>query len=117
MDEDQDQDFLVEDQNVTPDAEKNFEQKDEKNVERKGFNVTSLILGIIGCVLFCQWYIAIPCGIVAIIFSVAGKADAGRGMGVAGLILGIVALVLCILVYGLAIAGAITGSALANSLY
>ena len=106
---DEEQDFLNENQNVKPNT--------EKNAERKGFNVTSLILGIIGCVLFCQWYIAIPCGIVAIIFSIAGKADAGRGMGVAGLILGIVALVLCILVYGLAIAGVLTGSALANSLY
>lgn len=105
---------MDEEQNV---QEENVKAKAAKNGERKGFNVTSLILGIVGCVFFCQWYIAIPCGIVAIIFGIAGKADAGKGMGTAGLILGIVAVALCILVYGLALSGAIAGSALANSLY
>lgn len=62
--------------------------------ERKGFNITSMILGIISVVCFCWWYVSVPCAIIAIIFSVAGKKDAGKGMGTAGMILGIIALVL-----------------------
>lgn len=64
---------------------------------RKGFNITSLILGIISVICFCAWYIAVPTGIIAIIFSVAGKKDDGRGMGVAGMVLGIIGLILTIL--------------------
>lgn len=73
--------------------------------ERKGFNITSLVLGIISVVGFCWWYVAIPCGIIAIIFSIAGKKDAGRGMGVAGMVLGIIGLVLSIIIWVLAIMG------------
>lgn len=72
---------------------------------RKGFNITSLVLGIISVVCFCWWYVSIPCSIIAIIFSIAGKNDDGRGMGVAGLVLGIIGLVLCLLLYVLAILG------------
>ncbi len=79
--------------------------------ERKGFNITSLVLGIISVLCFCWWYVSIPTGIIAIIFSVAGKKDAGRGMGVAGMVLGIIGLVLCILIYVLAVIGV---AALAN---
>lgn len=73
--------------------------------ERKGFNITSLVLGIISVITFCWWYVSIPSGIIAIIFSIAGKNDAGRGMGVAGMVLGIIGLVLCIVIYILAIIG------------
>lgn len=66
-------------------------------VEKKGFNITSMILGIIGLVFFWLWYINIPCSIVAIIFSIAGKKEAGRGMGVAGMVLAIIALVVYVL--------------------
>ena len=65
--------------------------------ERKGFNITSMILGIIAVACFCWWYVSIPCAIIAIIFSVAGKKDAGKGMGTAGLVLGIIALGLYVL--------------------
>ena len=63
-------------------------------VERKGFNITSMILGIISVVCVCWWYVSVPCAIIAIIFSIAGRRDAGKGMGTAGLILGIIALAL-----------------------
>lgn len=79
--------------------------------ERKGFNITSLVLGIISVLGFCWWYVSIPTGIIAIIFSVAGKNDAGRGMGIAGMVLGIIGLVLCVILYVLAVIGV---AALAN---
>ena len=68
-----------------------------ETTERKGFNVTSLILGIISLVSFCAWYISLPTGIIAIIFSIAGRKDAGRGMGVAGMVMGIIGVILTIL--------------------
>lgn len=87
-------------------------QETQVTNERKGFNITSMILGIISILSFCWWYVSIPSGIIAIIFSVAGKKDAGRGMGVAGLVCGIIGLVLCIALYVLAIMGlAALGSA------
>lgn len=65
--------------------------------ERKGFNITALVLGIISVLCFCAWYISIPTGIISIIFSIAGKKDAGRGMGVAGMVLGIIGLILAVI--------------------
>lgn len=64
--------------------------------EKKGFNVTSLILGIISISTFFYWYAALPAGIIAIIFGIAGRKDAGKGMGIAGIILGIVGLAICV---------------------
>lgn len=73
------------------------ETAETPKVERKGFNISSMILGIIAVVCVCWWYVSIPCAIIAIIFAIAGKHDAGKGMGTAGLILGIIALALYIL--------------------
>ena len=87
-----------------------------ETVEKKGFNITSMILGIVSIVLFCFWYISVPCAIIAIIFSIAGKKEAGRGMGVAGMILGIIAISLWVLLFILVIIGvASLGSAALNS--
>lgn len=82
------------------DEEKDVQTEQNTKVpknERKGFNITSMILGIVAVVCVCWWYISLPCAIIAIIFSIAGKNDAGRGMGIAGLVLGIVALALWVL--------------------
>ena len=92
--------------------EKKVENTTSTNSERKGFNITSLVLGIVSIITLCWWYVSIPTGIIAIIFSVAGKNDAGRGMGIAGMVLGIIGLVLCIAIYLLAILGLATMSSL-----
>ena len=77
----------------------NYSAPNNAPVERKGFNITSMILGIISTVTFCYWYVSIPSGIIAIVFSIAGRKDAGRGMGIAGMVLGIIGVVLCIAIY------------------
>ena len=107
------------------DEEKNMEVQGQNTttynannapVERKGFNITSMILGIVSIVLFCFWYISIPCSIIAIIFSIAGRKYAGRGMGITGMVLGIIAIALWILLFILAIIGvASLGSAALDS--
>ena len=53
--------------------------------EKKGLSIASMVLGLVGLFLF-----AIPCGILAIIFSLIGKKKGGKGFATAGLILGIV---------------------------
>ncbi len=67
-----------------------------------GMAVAALVLGLVSIVLMCIWYIAIPCGILAVIFGIIGRKNAsegasGRGMATAGLILGIAGLVLPVL--------------------
>ena len=52
--------------------------------EKKGLSIASMVLGLVGLLVF-----ALPCGILAIIFSVIGKKKGGKGFATAGLILGI----------------------------
>lgn len=72
--------------------------------ESSGLSIASMVLGIISIVLFCIYYVSIPCAILAIIFGVIGRKKGGKGMAIAGLVLGIIALSLDIL----AVAGVAT---------
>ncbi len=74
-------------------------------VEKKGMSIAALVLGIVSVVLFCFSYVSIPCAILAIIFGILGKKKGGAGMAKAGLVLGIIALAIVILVWILALAG------------
>lgn len=67
--------------------------------EKKGFNITALILGIISLVLVCIPYIGVPCAILAIIFFIVGRKKGGTGMGKAGLICGIISLILLLIFF------------------
>lgn len=62
--------------------------------EKKGFSIASMVLGIVGLVCCCIWWIAIPCSILAIIFGILGKKKGGKGMAITGLVLGIIAIAL-----------------------
>lgn len=60
-----------------------------------GSSVASLVLGIIGLMTFCVWFITLPCsalavglGITGILASRSGRYQ-GEGMAIAGLVLGI----------------------------
>ncbi len=39
----------------------------------KGLSIAAMVLGIISVALFCIWYIALPCAILAIVFGVKEK--------------------------------------------
>ena len=60
----------------------------------------SLILGIISCLLFCFWFVAAPCAVIAIVLAAISMGQikktggSGRGMAITGLILGIVGLLI-----------------------
>mgnify|MGYP002528578248 CR=1 FL=1 len=77
--------------------EENKEVKETVVQENKGLSIASMVLGIISVVLFCMWYISIPCAILAIIFGVIGKKKGGKGIAIAGLVLGIVAIAILLL--------------------
>ena len=63
-----------------------MEEKNEViNEEKKGMSIASMVLGIVGLIVF-----ALPCGILAIIFSILGKKKGGKGFATAGLVLGII---------------------------
>jgi len=75
-----------------------------------GLCVAAMVLGIIAVVFFWAPFFGIVLGVLATIFGAVGipasakRAQAGRGMGIAGLILGIIALavniILIVTVYG-----------------
>lgn len=58
-----------------------------------------MVLGIVTLVLFCVWYISIPCGILAIIFGVLGVKTVDKGMAISGIVTGSIGLFIsfCIL--------------------
>lgn len=90
--------------------EENLTQNDNsatsnQEPEQKGMSIASLILGIVSLVLFCVWYLSIPCAIIAIILGVMGRKKGGKGMATAGIVLGAIAIVLVVVVLILAAIG------------
>ena len=73
----------------------------------RGMEISGLVLGLVGLVLDfipCLGFFGITCGILAVIFSGVGlhqanKAQAAKSMAVAGLVLGIIAVVLYPIVF------------------
>lgn len=82
---------------------------EEPKKNRKGFCIASMVLGIIALVLFCIWYLSIPCAILAIIFGVLGIKSTGKGMAIAGLVTGSIglivsiAIIVFIVIFGMAV--------------
>lgn len=76
-----------------------------------GLAVASMVLGIISLVLFCLWYLSIPCAIIGLSLGLVanGKAKRGEGggggMAKAGIICTIIALALDALMVVLLILG------------
>lgn len=73
-------------------------QKDAIKENSCGLSIASMVLGIIALLSCFFWFITIPCSILAIIFSVVGRKKGGQKMATAGLVLGILALVLFLLI-------------------
>ena len=68
-----------------------------------GLAIASMVLGILSLLCFCAWYISLPLGVIAIVLGVIAKNQAdrgqagGRGMALAGLICGSIAVLLAII--------------------
>jgi len=70
-----------------------------------GMAIASMVLGIVSLVIFCFWYIAVPCAIVGVVLgavSLKRKAH-GKGMAVAGVVTSLIAIAIAVV----AVAGAI----------
>ena len=63
---------------------------------KKGFAVASLVLGIVGTVFCCAWYISIACAVVGLILGIMSNKASKNGMATAGIVLSVIALVLSI---------------------
>lgn len=67
--------------------------------DRKGLAIASMVLGIVSLVLFCIWYISIPCAILALVFGIISLKSSKKGMAIAGISTGAVGFILMILLY------------------
>lgn len=77
-----------------------------ENVKIPGLSIAALVLGIVSVVLWCIWFISIPCAILALIFGILGIRKHGKGLALAGLITGSLALAIWAVVFtGAFIAG------------
>ena len=72
---------------------------EENKTNKSVMHIASLVLGIISIVTALFWYIALPTGILAIVFGVKSSKKTGSKIGKAGLITGIIGLALFALMY------------------
>ena len=72
---------------------------EENDKNKSGMPVASLVLGILSIIFASFWYIALPTGILAIIFGTKSARKMGSKLGKAGLITGIVGLSLFAFIY------------------
>ena len=63
--------------------------------ESNAYGITSLVTGILSLVLCFAFYFGLPLGIVAIVFSRLQSKTKATGSSTAGLILGIIGVVIC----------------------
>lgn len=70
---------------------------EEKN--KNVMHICSLVLGIISIVFALFWYIALPTGIISIVFGVKSAKKTGSKIGKAGMITGIIGLSLTVFMY------------------
>ena len=78
-----------------------IENKETQAVNNKvsGFNIASLVLGIVSIVLWCTGYVSIICAILALIFGIIGIKKQGKGMAIGGIVTGAIAFALWILLF------------------
>ena len=63
----------------------------------KGMAIAAMILGIVSIVLCCIWYISIIAGVVAIVLGIMYNKKNGKcGMATAGIVCGIIGMILAI---------------------
>ena len=79
-------------------AEEKYRNKSgERN--HSSMHIVAFVLGLLALLGHLFWYLALPCGILAIIFGAKSARATGSKLGKAGLVLGIVALSLTFFIY------------------
>lgn len=68
----------------------------KKQSDGSGLSIASMVLGIFSILNFAYWFTAIPLSILAIIFGVIGMNKSGRGMALAGIITGVIGIIVTV---------------------
>ena len=71
--------------------------KEMKNDKSLGLGIAALVLGIVGILAWIIPIIGLPVGVVALILGIMGLKKSNKGMSIAGIVLGIICLVLTII--------------------
>lgn len=64
-----------------------------------GFNIAALVLGIVSIVLWCLWFISIPCAILALVFGIIGVKKKGKALAITGIVTSAISLAIWIAVF------------------
>ncbi|MGI9456034.1 MAG: DUF4190 domain-containing protein [Aeoliella sp.] len=70
-----------------------------------GLAIASMVLGIVSLVLFCLWYVSVPCAIIAVVLGLVARGKVkdgtggGGGMAMAGIVCGAIAILLVLLLF------------------
>ena len=72
---------------------------EEPKKDKKGLAIAAMVLGIVSLVLFCIWYISLPCAILALVFGILSLKSSKRGMAIAGVVTGAVGFILMVVLY------------------
>lgn len=79
--------------------ETNIEVNQVEKQKIYGLNIAALVLGIVSLVLWCVWFISIPCSIIALIFGIIGVKKAGKSMAIGGIVTGSIALAIWVILF------------------
>ena len=72
---------------------------EENEKKKSAMPVAAMVLGIVSVVFNLFWYIALPTGILGIVFGATSAKKLGSKMGKTGVITGIIGLSLCVFMY------------------
>ncbi len=62
------------------------------------YSIASLVVGIISILSSCRLFATILCAILAILFGITGLKSSKRGMSIAGIVLGIIGIIIAIII-------------------
>lgn len=88
---------MVEENNVNP-----IQNTSNNSNKIYGLNIAALVLGIVSIVLWCVWFISIPCSVLALIFGIIGAKKPGKAMGITGIVTGAISIAVWIFIFAVA---------------
>lgn len=84
---------------------------------KKPMAIAALVLGIVSLVFTCVIWLAVPCGIIAVVLGAISMKSTGRGMAIAGVILGSLGILFSIVFIILVVAGSGVFEEFSNGFY
>ncbi len=100
-------------QNAQQQPQVNVNVNNTQTAEKtSGLCIAALVLGIVSLVLWCFWFISVPCAILAFILGLVGLKKPGKGMAIAGVVTGLITAVtwLITFIYLAVVVGALSSA-------